>query len=295
MRSLRLTLQGLSRAAREPKLAALLWLLHLLLAAAAITPVAIVLARALEFAPHGDALLEGAKVGVIVDLLRQAPAIGATLRPALLAAVALALVGNALLAGGTLEVLIARDAQPTGHRFGRGAGRFAGRFLRAGVVAVAVGAVAAAIAAAPFLIVRKAFEDSVRTEAEMVRVLARLVGLAVAGLVFSMVLMALDLARVRAVRDDRRDTVRLFLRALTTIVRRPLLLFGVWGWNALARGAVLTATAALASILPATAWAGLVALFVVQQAAFLLRAGLRVALWQSEITLADALDRAHQL
>lgn len=294
MRSLPLTLQGLSRAAREPKLAALLWLLHLLLAAAAITPVAIVLARALEYAPHGDALLEGAKVGLIVDLLRQTPAIGATLRPALLAAAALALVGNALLAGGTLEVLISRDAQPMGHRFGRGAGRFAGRFLRAGVVAIVVGAVAAVIAAAPFLIVRKAFEESLRAEAEMVRVLARLVGLAVAGLVFSMVLMALDLARVRAVRDDRRDTVRLFLRALATVVRRPLLLFGVWGWNALARGAVLAAGAALASILPATAWAGLVALFVVQQAAFLLRAGLRVALWQSEIALADALDRARQ-
>lgn len=291
MRSLRLTLEGLSRAAREPRLATLLWLLHLLLAAAAITPVAIVLARALEFAPHGDALLEGAKVGVIVDLLRQTPAIGATLRPALLAAVALALVGNALLAGGTLEALLARDAQPMGHRFGRGAGRFAGRFLRAGAVAIAIGAVAAAISAAPFLIVRKAFEESVRTEAEMVRVLSRLVAFAVAGLVFSLVLMALDLARVRAVRDDRRDTVRLFLRGLVTVVRRPLLLFGVWGWNALARGLVIGAGAALASVLPAASWIGLVALFVVQQATFFVRAGLRVALWSSEIALVEALDR----
>lgn len=291
MRSLRLSLAGFRRAAREPKLAALLWLLHLLLAAAAITPVAVVLARALEYAPHGDALLEGAKIGVIVDLLRQTPAIGATLRPALLAAVALALLGNALAAGGALEVLLARDAQSTGHRFGRGAGRFAGRFLRAGVVAIAVGAIAAAIAAAPFLVVRKAFEESVRAEAEMVRVLARLVGFAVAGLVFSMVLMALDLARVRAVRDDRRDTVRLFLSALATIVRRPLLLFGVWGWNALARGLVIGAGAALASVLPVASWLGLVALFVVQQAAFLVRAGLRVALWSSEVALVEALDR----
>lgn len=291
MRSLRITIQGLRRAAREPKLAAILWLAHLLLAAAAIAPVAVVLSEALELSPRGDLLLERFRIETVVDLLRQTPAIGATLRPALAAMLAIGLIGNALLAGGALEALLARDAQPVGHRFGRGAGRFAGRFLRAGAVAAAVGAVAAAVATVPFVVVRKAFEESTRAEAEMVRVLARLAALAAAGLVFAMVLMALDLARVRSVRDDRRDTVRLFLRALGALVRRPLLLFGVWGWNALARGLVIAAGAALAAVLPVASWGGIVALFVVQQAAFLLRAGLRVALWSGEIALVDSLDR----
>ena len=139
--------------------------------------------------------------------------------------------------------------------------------------------------------VRKAFEESTRAEAEPVRVLARLAALAVAGLVFALVLMALDLARVRSVRDDRRDTVRLFLRALGTLLRRPLLLFGVWGWNALARGLVIAAGMALAAGLPVASWGGIVALFAVQQAAFYVRAGLRVALWSSELALVDSLDR----
>lgn len=291
MRSLALTLQGLRRAAREPKLAAILWLAHLLLAAAAIAPVAVVLIDALGFSPRGDLLLERIRVETVVDLLRQTPAIGATLQPALAAMLALGLLGNALLAGGALEALLARDAQPVGHRFGRGAGRFAGRFLRAGAVAAAIGAVAAMVATVPFLIVRKAFEESTRAEAEPVRLLARLAALAAAGLVFAMVLMALDLARVRSVRDDRRDTVRLFLRALGTLLRRPLLVFGVWGWNALARGLVIAAGTAIAAVLPVATWAGIVALFVVHQAAFLLRAGLRVALWSSEIALVDSLER----
>jgi hypothetical protein len=291
VRSLRLTIQGLRRAAGEPKLAAILWLAHLLLAVAAIAPIAVVLADALGHSPRGDLLLERIRLETIVDLLRQTPAIGATLRPALAAMLAIGLIGNALLAGGALEALLARDAQPIGHRFGRGAGRFAGRFLRAGAVAAAVGAVAAVVAAAPFLVVRKAFEESARAEAEMIRVLARLAALAVAGVVFALVLMALDLARVRAVRDDRRDTVRLFLRALGTLARRPLLLFGVWGWNALARGLVIAAATAIAAALPVATWAGIVALFVVQQAAFFLRAGLRVALWSGEIALVDSLDR----
>lgn len=291
MRSLRITIQGLRRAAREPKLAAILWLAHLLLAAAAIAPVAVVLIEALELSPRGDLLLERFRIETVVDLLRQTPAIGATLRPALAAMLAIGLIGNALLAGGALEALLARDAQPVGHRFGRGAGRFAGRFLRVGAVAAAVGALAAMVAAAPFLVVRKAFEESTRAEAEPVRVLARLAAFAAAGLAFAMALMALDLARVRTVRDDRRDTVRLFLRALGTLVRRPLLMFGVWGWNALARGLVIAAGAALAALLPVASWGGIVALFVVQQAAFFLRAGLRVALWSGEIALVDSLDR----
>jgi hypothetical protein len=291
VRSLGFTIQGLRRAAREPRLAAILWLAHLLLAAAAIAPVAVVLTGALEHSPRGDLLIERIRIEPLVDLLRQTPALGATLRPALAAMLAIGLIGNALLAGGALEALLARDAQPVGHRFGRGAGRFAGRFLRAGVAAVAVGAVAAAVAAAPFQVVRKAFEESVRAEAELVRVLARLAAFAAAALAFAMVLVALDLARVRTVRDDRRDTVRLFLRALATLARRPLLLFGVWGWNALARGLLIAAGAALGAALPVATWAGIVALFLLHQGAFYLRAGLRVALWSSEIALVDALDR----
>lgn len=291
MRSLQLTIRGLRRAAREPKLAAILWLAHLLLAAVAIAPVAAALIGALEHSPRGDLLLERIRIETVVDLLRQTPAIGATLRPALAAMLAIGLIGNALLAGGALEALLARDAQPVGHRFGRGAGRFAGRFLRAGAVAAAVGAVAATVATVPFVVVRKAFEESTRAEAEPVRVLARLAALAVAGLVFALVLMALDLARVRSVRDDRRDTVRLFLRALGTLLRRPLLVFGVWGWNALARGLVIAAGMALAAGLPVASWGGIVALFAVQQAAFYVRAGLRVALWSSELALVDSLDR----
>lgn len=288
MRALALTRRGLRRAGREWRLALLLWLTHLVVAAVALAPVAAALLAALGAAPEGDLLLESPSLALLVDLLRQAPELGARLAPALVAALAVAWAGGALLSGGVLEVLVTDDRRPLLHRFGRGAGKFAGRFLRLGLVATLAALIAAALLAGPLFALRASLES---TGPEGLRLALGPAGLLVALAAMTAVQMALDLARVRIARDDRHDTLRALLGGTATLLRHPLRVFGIWGWNALARAAAFLLVTLAARPLGGGAALALGALLLVQQAGLLLRAGLRVALWESEVALAESLDR----
>lgn len=288
MRALALTRRGLRRAGREWRLALLLWLTHFVVALIALAPVAAALVAALGESPEGDLLLDHPSLALVVDLLRQAPEFGARLAPALVAALAVAWAGGALLAGGVLEVLVTDDQRPLLHRFGRGAGKFAGRFLRLGLVATLAALLAAALLAGPLFALRGSLET---TGPEGLRLALGPAGLLVALAAMTAVQLALDLARARIARDDRRDTMRALLGGAATLLRHPLRVFGVWGWNALARAAALLLVTLAAGALGGGSALALAALLLVQQAGFLLRAGLRVALWESEVGLVESLDR----
>lgn len=288
MRALALTRRGLRRAGREWRLALLLWLTHFVVALIALAPVAAALVAALGESPEGDLLLDHPSLALVVDLLRQAPEFGARLAPALVAALAVAWAGGALLAGGVLEILVTDDQRPLLHRFGRGAGKFAGRFLRLGLVASLAALIAAALLAGPLFALRSSLET---TGPEGMRLALGPAGLLVALAAMTAVQMALDLARVRIARDDRRDTMRALLGGTATLLRHPLRTFGVWGWNALGRAATFLLVTLIAGALGGGSVIALAALLLVQQAGFLLRAGLRVALWESEVGLVESLDR----
>lgn len=289
MNSLRHTASGLRRAWRTPRLAALLWGVHLVLATLLLAPVATALQAALAGAPATDTLFAAPRLDLFVDTLRQAPAIGARLGAALGVALLLAWVANAFLAAGTLECLLIDEARPLLHRFGRGAGRFGGRFLRLGLAATAAAAVAAALVTAPLTAVRRKLEE---TGPESTRLVLGLATPLLALATLTVVLMALDLARVRIARDDRRDTLRAFAGALATLLRHPLQVASVWAANAAVRAALWLTAAGLAVALPGGG-ASLSVLLValLDQAALLGRAGLRVALWSAEIALLADLDR----
>jgi len=102
-------------------------------------------------------------------------------------------------------------------------------------------------------------------------------------------LVALDLARIRVVRDDSRRAVRLYWSSLLLVLRHPLATLGLWSGNALVLGLVLAAYLAFRNAVPAGTWAGIGLMFVAQQVVILARAGLRVALFGGEVALLDRL------
>jgi hypothetical protein len=112
-----------------------------------------------------------------------------------------------------------------------------------------------------------------------------LVRLALGLVVVVGVLVALDVARIRLVREDGRRVLRAFVSGLRLVLRHPLAAGGLWIGNALLLAAVAAAYLGLCQVVRADDWAGIALLAVAQQAVMLARAGLRVALFGSEIAL----------
>jgi len=277
------TVAGLRRAAHVPRLAAVLWLLNLALAAAAAIPGWLALRSAIGVLPEADRLRAGFSFLVLADLAQQRPGL---LGGLLLSAVGLAglglLAGN-LVTGGVLEVLLSGDERPLGYRFGRGACGFFGRFLRVGLGGLALGAIAFVAALAPFVLLARWAAESSWEPARFVNGLA---GGLVAFVLVLLVLTALDVARILVVRDDARRTWPALRSGIGAVVRHPAKWLGVWAANGLLLAAAFGVLVALPSALRA---APLLATVALEQAFVLARCGLRVALLGSEIALVERL------
>lgn len=294
---------ALRRALKQPKLVLLLWACHLVLAALVAVPLAARLAAHLGPSEAGDALLFGPAPALLVEIARAEGGAVSLLGLLVAVVVLLTLLASPALAAGTLEVLASSDGRPgvgvpaaanglggsssarsararsLGHRFGRGVGHFYGRLLRQGVVAVPVALVAVVLAAGPLLVVARRFGERGRETLAFVLQNLALLG---AGLALLWVLLALDLARVAVVREDRRDAIRCFWRALLLVLRHPLALAGRWlGLTALLALVAWGAAVARLPLPVATTW-GLVATVILHQLVLLARATERVALWEVE-------------
>ncbi len=277
---------GLWAAARQPRLAVALWLVNLALAAAAAAPAWGMLKDALDYAPEGDRLRQGFSFGIVAELMRADSARFSLLLSSAIAAAVLALLANAFTSGGVLDVLTTDDRRRFLHRFGRGAGHFFGRFLRLGIMAGVVLLVAAGLVAAAMWALSRRLEDSAWPPMGFTIGTARVV---LVFLIMVIALVALDLARIRVVRDDSRRAVRLYWSSLRLVLRHPLATLGLWAGNTLVLGLALGVYLAFCNTVPGHTWAGIVVLAVAQQGVMLARAGLRVALFGSEIALLDRL------
>jgi hypothetical protein len=279
---LQATRNGLGLALGHKKLAALLWLCGLAIAAAAGVPMWMALAAAITPLPHADVLADGLRFGVLADLVEMRPGLLQGLVFAALGAVGLGLLAGALATGGVLEVLSSDDARPLGHRFGRGAFRFFGRFLRAGVVAAVLALVLGGLFAAPFMALSRRAAESAWEPARLVNGLA---GAAFAFLGVLLALLALDAARIQIVRDDTRRVLPAFARGARAVLRHPGQWLGTWAVNALLVGVALAVYLFLRGRLPAAAPLALVV--ALQQAFAFTRCLFRTALLGSEMALVD--------
>jgi len=281
------TREGLASARRIPRLAVTLWLVNLALALSAGVPGFLALQSAIGDLPGADALADGFRLGVLSDLAETRPGLFGWL---FFTAAGLALVGllvGAAATGGVLEVLSSRDDRAFAHRFGRGAGRFFVRFVRAGLLAGPVAAVAAALVAGPLM----ALGVRMRREwgAEVGSGLVFLGALLLAGLIVLLVLLALDAARIRIVREDARRVLPLLRSGFAMVLRHPAKWLGTWALNAALWALALALYLAFRHVVPAGTGPLVLVMAVAQQAFVLARAWLRVALLGSEIALVDRL------
>jgi len=281
------TREGLAAARRNPRLAATLWLLNLALALAAGVPGWLALRSAIADRPEADPLRHGFDLGVLIDLVEMRPGLLGGLFLSAIGVAFLGLLVGAAATGGALEVLTSRDQRPFAHQFGRGAGRFFVRFVRAGLLAGLAAAVVAGLVAGPLL----ALSTRLRRESgsELATNAAWTAAVLLGGLVVLLVLLALDAARVRIVREDARRVLPLLRSGFAVVLGHPVKWLGTWGVNALLGLAALALYLAFRNAVPAGTGPLVLVLFVAQQAFVLVRAWLRVALLGSEIALVERL------
>jgi hypothetical protein len=280
--SIAATLEGLRRAARQPRLAVTLWTVNLALAAVAGLTAWLRWRDVVDRAPETDPLRFGLRLGILVDLLEGHRIGFGVLGPLVLALAVMALFVNALTTGGTLEVLLAADSRPFLHRFGRGAGRFFFRFLRAGFLAGVLLVALAGLLAGLVSVAARRVEDSAFEPMPLVLLLVRL---AVVLVPVVGVLVALDVARIRLVREDGRRAARALASGLWLVLRHPLAVGGVWVGNALVLAVVAAAYMGICQVVRGDDWVGIALVAVAQQAVMFCRAGVRVALFGGEIAL----------
>ena len=283
MAALTPVLRALRRAVRAKHLILLLWGAHLAIAAIAAYPVLRHLDSTLSGAPAGDEFLRRLSLPLLSDLVRTGGLWSAGIGPLLSLVVVLTLTWNVLSAGGALETLLSNDPARMAQRFGRGAGRFFGRFLRMGFAAALTALVAIAALAGTVFAVSGGLDDS----AEGAKLWLNFGGALVALSTLLLVLLALDLARVRVARDDVRKGVRVFFQTLRAVLRRPGQVLAIWIVLALGFAAISALYLGLRYLLPPTGGAALFALVLAQQLVMIARAGMRVALWSGEIALVD--------
>ena len=279
----RLTREGLAAARRTPALAVTLWLLNLALALAAGVPGWLALRSAIGLLPEADPLRHGFDVSIVMDLVEIRPGLIGGLLFSAIGIACLGLLVGAAATGGALEVLTSRDERPFAHRFGRGAGRFFFRFVRAGLLAGVVAAVAAGLVAGPLLAVsgRLRRESGSELASNATWAAALLLGF----LVVLLALLALDVARVRIVREDARRVLPLLRSGFAVVLGHPLKWLATWGVNAALGALALGLYLAFRNAVPAGTGPLVLLMFVAQQAFVLVRSGLRVALLGSEIAL----------
>jgi hypothetical protein len=208
---------GLRQAAGRPALATTLWLCNLLLAAIVAVPAWVAFGAPFNFSPESDQLLQGFNLRFLIEAFKYDRSSVLTLLSATTIAVALvALVGNALSAGGVLEILTVRDGRRFLHRFWRGTGRFFGRFFRLLVMWLVTLVVLGALATMGTGVVSLVLSNS---SSELARFLSNLLVPAVLLLVFGFCTLVLDYARVQMALDDSRSAFKAWFRALFFVVR----------------------------------------------------------------------------
>jgi hypothetical protein len=267
--------KGIWTTLKNPKLVLLLWAWNLLLGIAAVMPARAWFGTALDARVETESLLTRFNLGTFVDLSKYHEIAPFTFLIASMMGVGfVALVGNAFMNGGILEVLgNENDSRSFMHRLYRGGGHFFWRFVRLGIVALISGAVVAGIVAAFLGKITTPLSDS---EWEPAGLFWGLGTLAVAGLVALWFVLALDYARIRVARDGSRGMLRVYFGAMGFVARHVVATYGIAILALAGAGALLLAYVAHETVRSASTWPAILALAGAQQIIILARTWLRV-------------------
>lgn len=268
--------RGLWAAIRTPKLVLLVWAWNLLLGLAATMPARTWFGNTLDFATETDRLLTRFDIGALNDIGKVNQTTPASLAMAALIGVGLvALLGNAFVNGGIVEVIASRsDDRSFMHRFFRGGGHFFWRFTRLGLLAFVLGAVVVAIVSAGVGAVTAPLGESEWEPAGLVWGLA---GVAVSGLVALLFVLALDYARIQTARDDSRGMVKAYVRGLGFVLGHLASTYVIGLLAVAVTMVVLLAYVGHEASWSASTWGTIGLLLAVQQVLMLVRTGTRVA------------------
>jgi hypothetical protein len=273
---------GLRAAGKHPKLVLLIWAWYGLLALVPTLPAWAWWNGALGASPEAATVLKRFGIGVFLDLARSDGVSGLGLLMSVTVAVAIvALVSSAFVFGGILEVLGGDDDRRSFmHRFCRGGGHFFWRFFRltlmAGVCLLLVtGVVSAAIVGVTFPLTNSEWEP-----AGYLVGLGNVVALVIVGALF---LLALDYARIRVARDDRRSMFKAYFAALGFVLRHLLTTYGVAIPIVVMLAVLMVCYLAYETNAPAAStWGAIATLLLIHQAVVLGRVFLRVSLVGAE-------------
>jgi hypothetical protein len=266
--------EGMRSATRRPGLVSLLWAWNLALAGLVVLPFWAWIRGAASVSPVTDVLLDGADLGVIIELL-VADARGATMLAAAVGGlVLLALLSGAFLSGGILEVVATEgDGRPLLHRFFGGAGRFFGRFVRLLLVAAVtaapvIGVLAAVLAAATGPLATGGSERAALWGTIIVQ--------AGVGLGLAYFILALDYARAITVLSDSRSMIRAWLRGLAFVLRRTPGVATIGLLAAIGVVASIGASSAFDVAYAARSWVVILGAILVHQSMMFVRTAVRV-------------------
>jgi hypothetical protein len=276
------TREGLLRAWAVRRLVLAVWLIHLVLAAAAAFPFWRILRSVTGPLPETDPLRASIAYGILADLAEIRPGLTGSVALVSLVVLGLGLLVGAAVSAGVLEVLRGGGPGSLGQRFGTGAGCFYGRFVRLTLAVGALFGVLGALALAPPLLLARAhlrdgtgpgWPGPAGAVAIMVVILVS------ASLV-------LDASRIHVVRGAG-GAWRALRAGVRTVSRRPLSWLGVWLANAAILGGALGLYLLARQAISPESEALIVIIVVAQQAFVLARTGLRVAHLASEWSLVE--------
>jgi hypothetical protein len=268
---------GWRAALGRPRLVATLWFWNLLMGLIVGLGMSRWLGAAFNGSPVADQALERFRFGLLAELTQYDRFSPFTFLGGTLSALALiAMLSNALLAAGVLEVLVSDDPRPLLHRFFRGAGHFFGRFLRllivTGIALIILWIIMGAITSP---IVRAIGESSW----ERTWIAVALGRFALLGILVALLMAVLDVARAQVASSpvEQRGMLRAWVRSVPIVFHNLGTIGGIYlvlgvCWVALA----LVGLAVVFAVTPNN-WAAIWLLILVQQVFMFARAGIRVA------------------
>ena len=199
--------------------------------------------------------------------------------------VALGVLGALLwtfLLGGVLESLVHRERPRSAAHFFAASGRYYGRFLRLALVSAGLYAVVYRLAGWLFSTVHRVGRD---VTVERTLLGYALAAAALTALLLASINMVFDYAKIVVVADDRPSALGALRDAFRFVRSRPLATFGLYLGLAAVGVALLAAYAAIAPGGRQASPGGVIFAFLAGQAFLVVKLGLRLTFFASEVAL----------